>query len=286
VDALFTADTSATRNALYPIVKSAEIPFFYTIVYEGGEHLKNMYVNGAVPQQVIDPVIPYLTKKFNAKKWFIVGNDYVFPRKTADAAKADIQKEGGSVVGEEFTPLGTSDFSSILAKIKAAEPDFILQVLVGSDAVSFNKQLSTQGLSKKPQSLAVAVEENSVKAMGSSAEGIFATGEYFQAVDTPANQAFIKKYKEMFGETADLQTFMSLGIYEAIHMWAMAATKADSLKWDKINGVIGDIKFEGPRGVVQYETKTNHAKLPIYLSQVVDGKLKVVESLGEISPVK
>jgi branched-chain amino acid transport system substrate-binding protein len=284
IAALFAADTSATRNALYPIINKAEIPFFYTIVYEGGEYNKYMYVNGALPKQVLGPVIPYLAKDENAKKWFVVGNDYVFPQKTAAAAKALVEKAGGSVVGQEFTPLGTSEFSPILAKIKAAQPDFVLQVLVGSDAVSFVKQMKAAGLNEKTKILAVAVEENSVQAMGESAEGIFATGEYFQAIDTPENKAFIENYKKIYGADAKLQTFMSMGIYESIHLWALAAAKAESLKWDKINSVIGTVSFSGPRGTVQYETKTNHSNLPVYLTRVKDGQLKLVESFGIVSP--
>jgi branched-chain amino acid transport system substrate-binding protein len=286
ISALFAADTSATRNALYPIINKAAIPFFYTIVYEGGEYNKYMYVNGALPKQILGPVIPYLAKNENAKKWFAVGNDYVFPQKTAEAAKALVEKSGGSMAGQEFTPLGTSDFSPILAKIKAAQPDFVLQVLVGSDAVSFIKQFKAAGLDAKTKILAVAVEENSVQAMGPAAEGIFTTGEYFQAIDTPENKAFIENYKKAYGADAKLQTFMSIGIYEAVHMWAAAAEKAKSLNWDKINEVVGTVSYSGPRGTVQYETKTNHSNLPVYLTRVKDGQLNIVQSFGVISPVE
>jgi urea transport system substrate-binding protein len=216
----------------------------------------------------------------------VVGNDYVFPQKTADAAKAIVEKTGGTVAGQEFTPLGTSEFSPILAKIKAAQPDFVLQVLVGSDAVSFVKQFKAAGLDAKTKILAVAVEENSVQAMGPSAEGIFTTGEYFQGVDTPENKTFIENYKKSYGADTKLQTFMSIGIYEAVHLWALAATKAQSLSWDKINGVIGTVSFNGARGAVQYETKTNHSNLPVYLTRVKDGQLKIVESFGVVSPVE
>ncbi|WP_078430523.1 substrate-binding protein [Alkalihalobacterium alkalinitrilicum] len=284
--ALFTADTSATRNALYPIINQAQIPFFYTLVYEGEEYLKYMYVNGAVPKQIIEPVIPYLVENEGANSWYIIGNDYVFPQNTAEAAKREIEKLGGTIVGEDFAPMGTSDFSSILAKIDAAKPDFILQILVGSDAVSFLNQFDAQGLHQQTKILGVAIDENSVQAMGSSANGIFSTGEYFQSIDTPENVAFTNNYKEVFGENADLQSFMSIGIYEAIHMWALAANKAQSLDWEKIDEVIGDIVFEGPRGAVQYETETNHASLPIYLTQVVNGELKIVESFGIVEPVE
>lgn len=284
VAALFTADMSSVRNALYPVVKEAELPFFYMNQYEGNEYLKYMYVNAAVPKQFMYPVVPYMTEKFKAQKWFILGSDYVYPRSTGDAVKEAIKNAGGTVVGEEFAPLGTSDFSSIIAKIKSSQPDVIAEIVIGPDAVSFQKQLNTQGLNKNLKIVTVAVEESSVGAMGSSAEGIFPTGEYFQSIPSPENQEFIKKHKAKFGENADLPTFISIGTYEAIHMWALAVNKANSLEWEKLNEVIFDVTFNGPRGPIQYERETNHVNLPVYLAQVVNGKLEVVESFGKIAP--
>lgn len=282
-DALFLMSNSANREAMISTVEKAKKLFFYTPIYEGGAFGDNMYFGGEVPTQQIKPVIPYIMEKYNAKKWFIVGNDYVWARKTSEILKETVEGNGGELVGEEYVPMGTSDFSTIISNIKNANPDFISVEVVGADAISFVKQLKSMGLDKGL--FAYNVDEDSFKAMGEGAVGMLEASSYFSTLDTDANKAFLQKYKDKFGEDAPRPNFVSNSPYEPIHLWAEAVNKAGSLELDKVNEALPTVSFAGPKGEVSLDSETHHAALPIYLGEVKENlEVNIVKEFGIIKP--
>ncbi|BDI28196.1 hypothetical protein CCAX7_002470 [Capsulimonas corticalis] len=153
--------TSASRKAVKPVVESLHGLLFYPVQYEGLESSPNIFYTGAEPTEQIVPAVDYLLKQ-GKKKIYLLGSDYVFPRTANKIIKAQLAAEGGTVAGEEYTPLGGTEYSTIISKIKDAKPDAIFNTLNGDSNVAFFKQFKDAGFTpdKLPVlSVSVAEEE-------------------------------------------------------------------------------------------------------------------------------
>ncbi|MGG1663347.1 transporter substrate-binding protein [Brevibacillus sp. NRS-1366] len=285
VDVLFAATNSAERNAILPVAEKTDQLFFYTVLYEGGAYSKNMFINGEVPDQQVVPVYPYMMEQYKGKKWFIVGSDYVWPRKTSEVVNEVVKKANGEVVGEEYLPLGTSNFTSIVSKIQSTKPDFISLELIGSDLIAFMKQFHGMGLHETVKVIALSGDENVVDALGKDGVGMFISAAYFYDMDTPENKRFLEAYFKANGKDAPKPNFTNVPSYDAVHLWAKAVEKANTLESEKVKEFLTKVSFNGPRGEVSYEEESRHATLPIFLGEVQrDGKIKMVKDFGKIPP--
>jgi len=282
-DAIITMETSAARNAGAPIADRAKTLYIYTSFYEGRACGKYLYVNAWVPEQVVPPLIKFMSDEKKVKKWFAVGSDYAFGRGMIDAAKKTIKSGGGTLVGEEYQPLQQSDWTAIISKIRAAAPDGIIYSTSGGGPnIDFMKQFKAAGLTMPVGSL--SIDELTAEAGGNAAEGVYYTGDYFTGLDNPENKAFLEAMKKKFGANLKTPNSLSEPQYDGIYAYAMAIEKAGSTDADKVAQVLPGIVFKGPRGAVQMN-KQHHAPLPVYLAQVqADGKTKVLKSFGLVDP--
>jgi branched-chain amino acid transport system substrate-binding protein len=282
-DVIITMETSAARNAGAPIAERAKVPFIYTSFYEGRACGKYLFVNAWVPEQVVPPLIRFMTDEKKVKKWFAVGSDYAFGRGMIEAAKKSVKDVGGTIVGEEYQPLQASDWTAIISKIRAANPDGIIYSTSGGGPnIDFLKQLKAAGLKLPIGSL--SIDELTAEAGGNAAEGVYYTGDYFTALDNPQNKAFLDAMKRKFGPALKTPNSLSQQEYDGVHAYAMAVEKARSTEADKVIAALPTVVFKGPRGPVQMG-KQHHAPLPVYLAQVqADGKTKVLKDFGLIDP--
>lgn len=285
VDWLVSTSNSAVRDAFTPAVQKAGIPFIYGVLYEGGFCLKNGFVVAEVPPQY-NPMYPYVMSTTAKKNWYLLGHDYVWPQKTNPQAKQAIQAAGGKVVGQELVPFGTSDFSSTINKIKQSGADLLLITLVGADFGTFLKQWRSFGLDKTTTMVTLTMTDDFAAALGSGAAGVYSVFAYFQNLSTPANQAYIAAYRQMFGPSAPAQTTLSEGAYEAVNVLAMAAKKSGSASSDKVVGALAGIQFQdAPRGPITIDATTHHAAEHMYLIQAgSDGQFSLVKDLGQVPP--
>ncbi len=282
-DAIITMETSAARNAGAPIADRSKTLFIYTSFYEGRACGKYLFVNAWVPEQVVPPLIKFLTDEKKVKKWFAVGSDYAFGRGMIEAAKKAIKDEGGTILGEEYQPLQQSDWTAIISKIRAANPDgLIYSTSGGGPNIDFMKQFKAAGLTMPVGSL--SIDELTAEAGGNAAEGVYYTGDYFTGLDNPENKAFLDAMRKKFGTNLKTPNSLSEPQYDGVHAYAMAVEKAKTTDVDKLVSVLPTIVFKGPRGAVQMN-KQHHAPLPVYLAQVqADGKTKVLKSFGLVDP--
>ena len=282
-DAIITMETSAARNAGAPIADRAKTLYIYTSFYEGKACGKYLYVNAWVPEQVVPPLIKYLSDEKKVKKWFAVGSDYAFGRGMIEAAKKTITGMGGTILGEEYQPLQQSDWTAIISKIKAANPDGIIYSTSGGGPnIDFMKQFKAAGLTMPVGSL--SIDELTAEAGGNAAEGVYYTGDYFTGLDNAENKAFLEAMKKKFGANLKTPNSLSEPQYDGVYAYAMAIEKAGGTEVDKVAQVLPSIVFKGPRGAVQMN-KQHHAPLPVYLAQVQgDGKTKVLKSFGLVDP--
>ena len=221
VAAIFGGWTSSSRKAVKPVVEKNNGLFFYPVQYEGLEASPNIYYTGATTNQQIIPAMDFLASK-GVKKLFLAGSDYVFPRTANAIIKLYAAKLGIKIVGEEYVPLDKDDWTTQVAKIKAAKPDFIFNTINGSSNVGFIKAYYDAGLTAATTPIiSVSIAEEEAPAMGHEVTGHYASWNYFQSLKTDTNPKFIdswKAYPNSSGVTSDPMeaAYISLYLYKAL----------------------------------------------------------------------
>ena len=273
--------TSASRKSVLPVFEAKDSILYYPVYYEGNECSSNVFYTGAAPNQQITDSIPYCYENFGPKGFF-VGSDYIYPKESNRIAKAELEQAGGQVVGDEYSPLGTTEFITIINKIKQAKPDFVLSNLVGDSIPAFYRQYKDAGITADQiPIMAYPTTEEEIQAMGPEyAEGHFTSFNYFQSVDTPENQAFVEQFKEKFG-----QNRVTNGVMEAAYFqtFFMAQAMRDLLKEGKeINtktlreATRGQV-FAAPQGMVQVDANNYHTYLYSRIGKWdADGQAEIV----------
>ena len=278
---IVSMETSAGREAGVPVAEKANIPAIYTSEYEGAACSPILFSNDAVPNQQSDPLVKYLTKNQHTETWFLVGSDYLWPHKSFEFAKKVIEAAGGKVVGEEYSPIGTTDWAAIVSKVRRSSPNVILLAIAGgADNVSFMKQKNASGSPAIVTSL--DIEEGALAALGPDGEGIYVPASYFSTIDTPENKKYIAALRKKFGNKMATPTFFSAPTYDAVHEFALAAQKAGTLEAGPVLKALTEVSFTGPRGTVKL-TNDRHASLPIYLAKArADATFEIIHSFGVI----
>jgi urea transport system substrate-binding protein len=257
--------TSASRKSVLPVFEEKDSLLYYPVYYEGNECSSNVFYTGAAPNQQITDSIPFCAKTFG-KRGFFIGSDYIYPKESNRIAKAELVKAGGEVVGDEYAALGTTEFITIINKIKQAKPNFILSNLVGDSIPAFYKQLKDAGITSKDiPIMAYPTTEEEIQAMGPEfAEGHYTSFNYFQTVDTPENKAFVEQFKAKFGpdrvtngvmEAAYIQTFFMAQAMEK------CAKETKELTTSNLREATRGQVFKAPQGTVKVDPDNYHAYL-------------------------
>jgi urea transport system substrate-binding protein len=272
---------SAVRGALVGLFKG-QVPYFYTPVYEGGECARGTYVNGETPAQQLAPVIPWLAAERKPKKWYLIGNDYVWGRNTNAAAKGYIAQTGAQVVGDEYLPFTADNFDSSLARIRDSGADAVLVSLVGGASVTFNKAFASFGLADKAIRLGSLLEENTLAGIGpANARNLYSSAGYFANIETPAAKAFSEAYFKRFGAQAPALNGLAESVYEGFLMLEAIAARAKSLDVAKMEPASEGASYSGPRGAVTMHAR--HVDQDIYLADVADKGFRVVKTFPHIA---
>ncbi len=286
VDVVLGTHSSATREAAKPLAEDAGVLYIYAALYEGGECSPVMFNTGEVPSQQLAPVIPWMMDETGGNTWFLLGNDYVWPRRSFELARQYIEAAGGEVVGEEYVPLGTQDFSSVAQQIAGSGADLIFPALVGGDAIAFETQAVDFGIGQDAiPRLANIYEENVLGVMGPAVTaGMRVTLGYFKEVDNPANNAFVARYFEQFGADAPPHMTFSSHIYDAALLYAAAANAAGSTDTAAVAAALEGLSLSTPTGDITV-TGSRHLAQPIYVAEIQsDGSQLIVQSFPAVEP--
>src|SRR6478752_938173 len=190
VNALISMQTSAARNGMLPVVSRGKVPYSYTSLYEGRSCNKYLYADGAVPEQMVGPIVDHFMDEYKAKTIFLVGSDYAFGRGMLAFTKAYIEKKGGKVVGDEYQPMDATDWTAIISKMRSANPDAVIfSTAGGAPNVTLQKQYKAAGMKAPVGNL--SVDEGTAKTMAADADGVFISASFLTNIDTPANQNFM-----------------------------------------------------------------------------------------------
>lgn len=224
---VFGSYTSSSRQAVLPIAEQRNNLYWYPTLYEGRECSRNIMYGGALPNQQQDLLVPWLTENFG-KKFFMLGNNYVYPKEENNYCRTLLNELGGEVLHEEYVPMGHSDFSSVINRIRAAQPDVIFLTLVGDSDVAFARQYRAAELDpEKMPVCSLTRSEVEVKAIGGeAAAGHFSSAPYFMGHNSPENETFVENYKARFGAN-EVTHFVSEAAYFQVYQFKAALEKLD-----------------------------------------------------------
>jgi urea transport system substrate-binding protein len=267
VAAIFGGWTSSSRKAMKPVVEKDNGLLFYPVQYEGLEASKNIYYTGATTNQQILPAMDFLKSK-GVKTLFLAGSDYVFPRTANAIIKLYAAQLGIKIVGEEYVPLDKDDWTTQVAKIVAAKPDFIFNTINGSSNVGFIKAYTDAGLKASTTPIiSVSIAEEEAPNMGAPVTGQYAAWNYFESVDTPANKKFIAAWKAYPGSSGVTSDPMEAA-YDSLYLYKAMVEKAGSFDVDKINAASDGVSFNAPEGTVTIVGKNHHITKPGLIGQI------------------
>jgi branched-chain amino acid transport system substrate-binding protein len=286
VDVLIGGITSASREALRPIVNRADKLYFYTNQYEGGVCDANMISMGAVPEQQLSTLVPWMVEKFG-KRVYIVAADYNFGQLTAEWTQTLLKKEGGEVIGQEFIPLGVSQFGQTIQNIQKAKPDWLMMLNVGAAQDSFFEQAAAAKLGLPMASpIKVMLGFEHKRFQPPALENMHAVANWFEEVDTPAAEDFKKRWHAKFPNETYIND-MGNNAYNAIKMYKMLVETAKSTDKDKIREVIatGQACIEAPEGKMCIDPKSQHTTHRMRMIGVkADHSVEVIKDFGVIEP--
>jgi urea transport system substrate-binding protein len=278
VEAVVGMHISAVRVAVARALKG-RVPFVYTPLYEGGERSPGVFAVGETPDQQLKPAVSWLAERRRARRWYLIGNDYVWPRVSHEAAKQYILRCGGEVVGEEYVPLGSDEFAPSLTRIRAARPHAVLVSLVGGDGVAFHRHFAQDGMAGDFLRLCSALDENTLLGIGAeNTENLFAASGYFAALPTRANQGFVERYQQSFGHLAPVLSALGQSCYEGFHFYAALAQRAASLDAMVLDAAAARFEYEGARGTVRMHDK--QVVMANYLAEADGFGFRIIDHLS------
>lgn len=284
--------TSVSRKSVLPVYEELNGLLFYPVQYEGEELSANVFYTGAAPNQQAIPAVEYLLSEDGgaAKRFFLLGTDYVYPRTTNKILRAFLISKGVAEkdIEEVYTPFGHSDYQTIVANIKkfsAGGKTAVVSTINGDSNVPFYKELANQGLDATDVPVvAFSVGEEELRGIDTKPlVGHLAAWNYFQSVENPVNTEFVKKWKA-YATTKGLPNADKAvtndpmeATYVGIHMWAQAVEKAGTTDVDKVRQALYGQTFAAPSGYTLTMEKNHHLHKPVMIGEVQeDGQFSVV----------
>jgi len=287
VDVVFGCWTSVSRKSVLPVFEELNGLLFYPVQYEGEESSYNVFYTGAAPNQQAIPAVEYLMSEDggSAKKWVLLGTDYVYPRTTNKILRYFLNEQGvkDSDIMEEYTPFGHSDYQTIVANIKkfaAGTPTAVVSTINGDSNVPFYKELAAQGI-KAEDIPVVAFSVGEEELRGMDAEplvGHLAAWNYFQSIENPTNAAFISQWKEYIGDEDRVTNDPMEAHVIGFDMWVQAVEQAGTTNVDAVRQALGGQTVQSPSGyAITMDAKNHHLHKPVVIGEITeDGQFDIV----------
>ncbi|HBG51127.1 urea ABC transporter substrate-binding protein [Candidatus Macondimonas diazotrophica] len=293
VDVVFGCWTSVSRKSVLPVFEELNGLLFYPVQYEGQEQSKNVFYTGAAPNQQAIPAVEYLMSEDGggAKRWVLLGTDYVYPRTTNKILRAFLKSKGVAEadIWETYTPFGHSDYQTIVAKVKefsAGKPTAVVSTINGDSNVAFYKELGNQGIKAEDiPVVAFSVGEEELRGIDTKPlVGHLAAWNYFMSIKSPENKSFIDKWKayvkkaKLPGGDSRVTNDPMEATYIGMHMWKQAVEKAGTTEVDAVRKAMAGQTFKAPSGfTVKMDEKNHHLHKPVFIGEVQsDGQFQIV----------
>lgn len=293
VAVVFGGWTSVSRKSVLPVFEELNGLLFYPVQYEGEEMSPNVFYTGAAPNQQAIPAVEYLLSEEGgaAKRFILLGTDYVYPRTTNKILRAFLHTKGieDKDIEEVYTPFGYSDYQTIVGNIKkfsAGGKTAVISTINGDSNVPFYKELANQGIKATDVPvIAFSVGEEELRGIDTKPlVGNLAAWNYFQSVDNPTNKQFVEHWKA-YAKANKLPNADSAvtndpmeATWVGMHMWAQAVEKAQSTDVDKVRAAMAGQTYAAPSGFTLTMDQTNHhLHKPVMIGEIeADGQFNVV----------
>src|SRR6266511_3439926 len=285
--------TSVSRKSVLPVFEELNGLLFYPVQYEGEESSFNVFYTGAAPNQQAIPAVEYLMGKEGggAKRFVLLGTDYVYPRTTNKILRYFLHSKGitDDDIMEKYTPFSHNDYQTIVAEMKKfaqGKRTAVISTINGDSNVPFYKELANQGIKAEDiPVIAFSVGEEELRGIDTKPlVGQLAAWNYFMTLDNPVNKAFIDKWmayvkkNNLTGGDKRVTNDPMEATYIGIHMWAQAVEQAHTANVDAVRQAVGYQHFAGPSGFdITMDAENHHLHKPVYIGEVkADGQFHVV----------
>lgn len=285
VSAIFGCWTSVSRKSVLPVVEELNGILFYPVQYEGEESSKNVFYTGAAPNQQAIPAVDYLLKQ-GVKRWALVGTDYVYPRTANKILEAYLKSRGfkDEDIMISYTPFGHSDWQSIVSDIKkfgtAGKKTAVVSTINGDANVPFYKELSNQGISAKDiPVVAFSVGEEELSGIDTKPlVGHLAAWNYFESVDSDANDDFIEEWHKYTGDEKRVTNDPMEATYIGFNMWVKAVEKAGTTESNAVQDALIGVTVPNLSGSYATMMPNHHITKPVLIGEIQeDGQFQVVD---------
>jgi urea transport system substrate-binding protein len=278
VSVIFGCWTSSGRKMVVPIVEKHNALLIYPRLYEGIEESPNVFYLGATPNQQIMPAVEWAHDALEKHRFFLVGSDYVFPRIANEVIKDQLKSLDATAVGEEYRPLGSHEFKSVVAKIVAASPDCILSTIAGDSNIELFRELREAGIDPtKIPTFSFSVGEEELQQLDIAlVAGDYAACCYFQSIDTPENDKFVASFRKKFGPQRVVTDTMA-NAYISVKVWAAAVQEAGSLDTRSVRQAMRGIRIPAPANELRIDPASQHTYKVPRIGRITDvGQFQIV----------
>lgn len=288
VSVIFGCYTSASRKGVKPVVERNNHLLVYPVAYEGLEESPNILYTGAAPSQQIIPTITWSREVLGTKTYYLVGNDYVWARSLNTIVKDQLKALGGTVLGEEYVPIGTTRLDDLATKAVGARPDVILSSLIGDSIRPFYEKVRVKDRSAADiPIISFIVSEDALRGLPvHDMVNDYFVCNYLQSLDRPENQTFVQEFRRRYG--ADRVTCDVIATaYNSVRLWAQAVGEAETAQVEVIRDVVLRQSLDAPEGIIAVDRKSRHTWRPFFIAKVrPDGLVDLVWSVTKaIRPV-
>lgn len=281
VNAIIGPVTSAERDAIRPLVERYKTPLLYATDYEGGTCSRYLTMYSSVPAQWVNTFIPYITEN-GAKNLYLIGSDYVWPRKINEAIRAIAGQSGATITAEEYAPWGVKDYTGTLRKIASSGADMVVMSIVGADAITFVKQFVAAGLKDKIKIAFFGFSENYIAGLtNAESDGILTACNFTEALDKPEAKELVAKMRAKFGPKAIVSNTVDAH-YTLTRFYIEGIKRANSDNKEAItDAMVGHSMLSG-NGEVLLRASDRHADLNILIAQAKDGRMVIKKDIGRV----
>lgn len=272
---------SAVRNAITARI-GGRVVYAYAAMHEGHDDTPGVFMLGERPINQLLPAAHWMREQVGVGRWAVVGNDYVFPRVTGATARIALEHTPSSVVSETYVPLGTTDFRPVLESLRRGSADGVIMLLMGQDAVHFNRQFAGEGLAHRLSRLSPAIEENTLLGAGAGAhDNLYAAAAYFDGMGTPGSSDLAEAYYQRYGPWAPALNAVGESCYEAILFLARAGRICGDLSVEAVSSIPSGTFYDGPRGLMRLAG--NLLDQDVYVAAARGLEFEVQEQIARVS---
>lgn len=277
VEAVVAMVTSSARGPVRQAIRPG-IPFVYTPQFEGAEQHPEIMTIGETAAELLGPGIDWLVNEKRASRFFLLGNDYIWPRRSMTQARRLIMDHGGGVVGDMELPFGTSDHDTIFSRVRAARPHVVMSWLLGHEAVVFNRRFAETGLAAHIMRFSTSIDETILCGLGDDCtENLYVSSAYFSSLRSRNNDAFLEKYHQYFGTCPPPPNAFGESLYEGIHCLNGMAEAAGTIRSsDLIRKMGSSAQKRTARGFEAHVSTGN--RHPIFIAAAEGLEFKLIAS--------